>query len=106
MEYLRAAARRTELKNVRFAANRRENYPVFTLPGTADPQDIINSTIFVNPELLANKLFPEDLKIVDEESRNKFDDLTDDLADQLIKHEVVHLAYFDQIKIDYRNLLS
>lgn len=103
MEYLRAAARRTGLKNIRFAANRREFYPVFTLPGTGNPEDVINSTIFINPELLANKLFSEDVNFTSPEARETFNKLTDELADQLIKHEVAHIAYFNQIRADYRN---
>lgn len=103
MEYLRAAIRRNGLKNVRFSANRRELYPVFTLPGSADSTDIINSTIFINPELLANKLSPRGVSFLEQDGRERFDRLTEELADQLLKHEVAHLAYFEQIRNDYRS---
>ena len=103
MEYLRAAIRRNGIKNVRFAANRQELYPVFTFPGSADTQDTTNSTIFINPELLANKLMPEGADFTGPDARNRFNRLTETLADQLLKHEIAHLAYFDQIRSDYRN---
>jgi hypothetical protein len=103
MEYLRAAARRKGLKNVRFQANTVENYPVFTNRGSDNAMDPANSTIFVNPELLAEKLFQQkDINFLDPVARNTYDRLTEQLMDQLIAHEVAHLSYFEQLRQEYR----
>ena len=103
MEYLRFIARRRGLKNVNFRANTTENYPVFTVRGSEKANDPVNSTIFVNPELLADKLFQQkDIKFLDGDARNTYNDLTAALMDQLITHEVAHLSYFEQLRKEYR----
>jgi hypothetical protein len=103
MEYLRASARRKGLKNVRFQSNTVENYPVFTNRGSDNAMDPVNSTIFVNPELLAEKLFQQkDINFLDPVARNTYDKLTEQLMDQLIAHEVAHLSYFEQLRQEYR----
>jgi hypothetical protein len=103
MEYLRASARRKGLKNVRFQSNTAENYPVFTVRGSDNAMDPVNSTIFVNPELLAEKLFQQkDINFLDPVARNTYDKLTEQLMDQLIAHEVAHLSYFEQLRQEYR----
>ena len=103
MEYLRASARRKGLKNVRFQSNTVENYPVFTNRGSDNAMDPVNSTIFVNPELLAEKLFQQkDINFLDPVARNTYDKLTEQLMDQLIAHEVAHLSYFEQLRREYR----
>jgi hypothetical protein len=103
MEYLRASARRKGLKNVRFQSNTAENYPVFTVRGSDNATDPVNSTIFVNPELLAEKLFQQkDINFLDPVARNTYDKLTEQLMDQLIAHEVAHLSYFEQLRREYR----
>jgi hypothetical protein len=103
MEYLRFIARRRGLKNVNFQANTTEKYPVFTVRGSENAADPVNSTIFVNPELLADKLFQQkDIKFLDGNARNTYNDLTAALMDQLITHEVAHLSYFEQLRNEYR----
>lgn len=103
MEYLRASARRKGLKNVRFQSNTAENYPVFTVRGSDNATDPVNSTIFVNPELLAEKLFQQkDINFLNPVARNTYDKLTEQLMDQLIAHEVAHLSYFEQLRQEYR----
>jgi hypothetical protein len=103
MEYLRASARRKGLKNVRFQSNTVENYPVFTVRGSDNAMDPVNSTIFVNPELLAEKLFQQkDINFLDPVARNTYDKLTEQLMEQLIAHEVAHLSYFEQLRQEYR----
>jgi len=103
MEYLRASARRKGLKNVRFQSNTVENYPVFTVRGSDNAMDPVNSTIFVNPELLAEKLFQQkDINFLDPLARNTYDKLTEQLMEQLIAHEVAHLSYFEQLRQEYR----
>ena len=103
MEYLRFIARRRGLKNVNFRANTTEKYPVFTVRGSENAADPVNSTIFVNPELLADKLFQQkDIKFLDGDARNTYNDLTAALMDQLITHEVAHLSYFEQLRNEYR----
>ena len=103
MEYLRFIARRRGLKNVNFVSNTKEKYPVFTVRGSENATDPINSTIFVNPELLADKLFQQkDIKFLDGDARNTYNDLTAALMDQLITHEVAHLSYFEQLRNEYR----
>ena len=103
MEYLRSSARRKGLKNVNFQSNTTENYPVFTVRGSDNPMDPVNSTIFVNPELLAEKLFQQkDINFLDPVARNTYDKLTEQLMDQLIAHEVAHLSYFEQLRKEYR----
>lgn len=103
MEYLRFIARRRGLKNVNFVSNTKEKYPVFTVRGSDNATDPVNSTIFVNPELLADKLFQQkDIKFLDGDARNTYNDLTAALMDQLITHEVAHLSYFEQLRNEYR----
>lgn len=103
LEYLRSSARRKGLKNVKFQSNAVENYPVFTLRGSDNAADPVNSTIFVNPELLADKLFQQkDINFLDPVARNTYNDLTEQLMDQLITHEVAHLSYFEQLRKEYR----
>lgn len=103
MEYLRFIARRRGLKNVNFVSNTKEKYPVFTVRGSENATDPVNSTIFVNPELLADKLFQQkDIKFLDGDARNTYNDLTAALMDQLITHEVAHLSYFEQLRNEYR----
>jgi len=103
MEYLRASARRKGLKNVNFQSNTTENYPVFTVRGSENAMDPVNSTIFVNPELLAEKLFQQnDIEFINERARNTYDKLTEQLMEQLIAHEVAHLSYFEQLRREYR----
>ena len=103
LEYLRSSARRKGLKNVKFQSNTVENYPVFTVRGSDNAADPVNSTIFVNPELLADKLFQQkDINFLDPVARNTYNDLTEQLMDQLITHEVAHLSYFEQLRKEYR----
>ena len=126
---LRHQATEKGLNGVHFAFGTNSRHPVYTKfnTGMATPTRM-DSTIFVNPNLLAEKMALDvfdvayqPTEVVDAQigeityrmdlnrevgaaARRRYSDLADQLAANYLSHEVAHLAYMNQTRRDYAAL--